>query len=220
MESLVGAEVSPLVWCLDEADKVFPAPFASDFFGLIRSFHNARANRPNGPWKNLTLIIAYATEARLFIRDLNQSPFNVGRKIELMDFDRQQLQLLNHRYGSPLTVSEEDAVFELLNGQPFLSRRALDAVATGRYTCAALLAEATRDDGPFHDHLQRLMLGVMELPSVTDFVRQVLAGIASAATDTPTFDRLNSAGVITQQRNGGIQFRCELYRRYLANHLG
>ncbi|MDX1933488.1 MAG: AAA-like domain-containing protein [Capsulimonadales bacterium] len=219
LESLVNSADTPLVWCLDEADKVFPATFASDFYGLIRSFHNSRANRPDGPWDRLTLIIAYATEARLFIRDLNQSPFNVGRKLELVDFDPEQFHLLNHRYGNPLSSFEEEQVYGLLSGQPFLSRRALDSVATGTFTCAALLQDAIRDDGPFHDHLQRLMLGITELPTVRAFVRQVLNGTATV-TDTVSFDRLMSAGVIVRKRDGAIRFRCELYHRYLADHLG
>ncbi|HWD39266.1 MAG TPA: AAA-like domain-containing protein, partial [Fimbriimonas sp.] len=77
----------PLVWFMDEADRLFGAPFASDFFGLVRSWHNSRATEPNGPWSDFTVVIAYATEAHLFIRDLNQSPFNVGRHLLLQPFN-------------------------------------------------------------------------------------------------------------------------------------
>jgi hypothetical protein len=220
IEALVGDADTPLVWCLDEADKMFPAPFASDFFGLVRSWHNARASRPDGPWRRLTILIAYATEARLFIRDLNQSPFNVGRKLELADFTLDQFQILNARYGDPLTPPECGAVHALLAGQPFLSRRALDVVATGRNTPASLLADARRDDGPFADHLQRLLLGVTEIPAVTAFVRAALAGTATVAGDTPAYDRLHSAGVLRQARDGSLEFRCPLYRQFLEAYLG
>jgi hypothetical protein len=219
LETLTASSDAPLVWCLDEADRIFAYKFASDFFGLVRSWHNARANRPDGPWKRLTLIIAYATEARLFISDLNQSPFNVGRKMELNDFDIDQFRALNHRYGEPLSSTDIGKVYALIGGQPFLSRKALDLVATGTCTAATLLADAAHNDGPFHDHLTRLMMGVTELPPVQAFIRQVLTGTATATTDISSLDRLLSAGVVRQDRQGHIVFRCELYRQYLASNL-
>ena len=50
---------------MDEVDKLFLAPFASDFFGLVRSWHNSRSTEPDGPWNKLTVVIAYATEPDL-----------------------------------------------------------------------------------------------------------------------------------------------------------
>ena len=44
---------APLVWAMDEVDRLFTCPFASEVFGLFRSWHNARALEPSGPWRNL-----------------------------------------------------------------------------------------------------------------------------------------------------------------------
>ena len=55
---------------MDEVDRLFAYPFASEVFGLFRSWHNERALRPYAPWRQLTLAIAYATEAHLFISEL------------------------------------------------------------------------------------------------------------------------------------------------------
>jgi len=46
--------------------------------------------------------MSYATEAHLFIRDVNQSPFNVGTRLTLYDFTYEQMAELNRRYESPL----------------------------------------------------------------------------------------------------------------------
>ena len=81
----------PLVWCVDEADRLFSTSFHSQVFGLFRAWYNARSYEPEGSWANLTLVIAYATEAHLFITDLHQSPFNVGTKITLVDFTPEQV---------------------------------------------------------------------------------------------------------------------------------
>jgi hypothetical protein len=223
LRSLLEASDEPLIWCMDEVDKLFKESFASDFFGLVRSWHNSRSTEPDGPWNKLVVIIAYATEAHLFIQDLNQSPFNVGRRLDLADLNLQQLVDLNGRYGSPLrSFSEAERLHELIGGQPFLSRRALDVLATGKWDIAGLLEQAPRSDGPFSDHLKRILVSVTELPEVTEYIREVLRSDPSPITrgDQSAYYRLLAAGVISQDREGHVRFRCELYRRYLANHLG
>jgi hypothetical protein len=219
LRELLDAAEEPLVWFLDEVDKLFAAPFASDFFGLVRSWHNSRSTEPDGPWHKLTVVIAYATEAHLFIQDLNQSPFNVGRRLELEDFNRQQVVDLNGRYGSPLrTYQEVEALQELIGGHPYLTRQALDVLATGKLDLASLLEQADQEEGPFGDHLKRTLAGVSRLPAVLDYVKTVLAGSARASQEA--YYRLYSAGVVQQERDGRIDFRCPLYRRYLQKHLG
>ena len=220
LRELLDSADEPLVWCMDEVDKLFTAPFASDFFGLVRSWHNARSTEPGGPWYKLTIIIAYATEAHLFIQDLNQSPFNVGRRLDLENFNLQQMVELNGRYGGPLkSYSEADELHGLIGGQPFLSRRALDGLATGKWDFRALIEQAHRDDGPFSDHLKRILVSVSRLPEVMHFVKAVLRGDAAPNSDQSSYYRLLAAGVITQRKDGDVDFRCELYRRYLLDHI-
>ena len=48
----------PTVLAIDEADILFQANFLYDFFGMLRSWHNARANPLKKKiWKNLDLIL-------------------------------------------------------------------------------------------------------------------------------------------------------------------
>jgi hypothetical protein len=217
LRALLEAAPEPLVWFMDEVDKLFTAPFASDFFGLVRSWHNSRSTEPDGPWTRLTVVIAYATEAHLFIQDLNQSPFNVGRRLELEDFNLQQTVDLNARYGGPLhSYGECELLQELLAGQPFLTRRALDLLATGKYDLEGLLDDAATEKGPFDDHLQRMLVAVSRLPEVTAYAREVLAGANPPPSEAHY--RLLAAGVIKASREG-VGFRCPLYRRYLQAHL-
>lgn len=218
LRALIDTQEEHLVWFMDEVDKLFLAPFASDFFGLVRSWHNSRSTEPDGPWGKLTVVIAYATEAHLFIQDLNQSPFNVGRKLELEDFNMQQVIDLNGRYGSPLhSYQEVEKLHALIGGQPFLTRRGLDALATGKYDFDTFFAEADRDDGPFNDHLKRILVSVSCLPAVLEYVTAILNG--RPTTNRDAYYRLLSAGILKQTREGEAAFRCELYERYLRRHL-
>ena len=217
VRALIDDSEVPLVWFMDEADKIFGAPFASDFFGLVRSWHNSRATEPGGPWSRFTVVMGYATEAHLFIQDLNQSPFNVGRQLPLDDFDPLQVEEMNRRYGAPLKAAEIPDLMRLIGGQPFLVRRALDVVARGVMDFPTLLATADRDDGPFGDHLKRILVSVSQLPEVVEALRASLR--SPDLRDAAGYPRLLSAGIVRQRPDGLTELRCEAYRRYLSEHL-
>ena len=221
LRDLLDAEETPLIWFMDETDKIFAAPFASDFFALVRSWHNDRSAEPDGPMGKLSMVIAYATEAHLFIRDLNQSPFNVGVNVNLDDFSLEQTLHLNERYGNPVrTRFDMERLHSLLMGQPYLTRRALDSLAREQYGFDTLMHEAARDDGPFGDHLQRILLGVTSLENVTEFVRVTLKGDVNVRENRDAFHRLQAAGILRLSNDARIAFRCELYRIYLMAQLG
>lgn len=217
--ALVDDSAEPLVWFMDEADKLFGLPFASDFFGLVRSWHNSRATEPAGPWSRFTVVIGYATEAHLFIQDLNQSPFNVGRQIALQPFNLDQTLDLNVRYGSPIRVRADlETLHQLVGGQPFLTRRALDVLARKQMDFRALVATADRDDGPFGDHLKRILISVSQLPTVFEALKESLTR-PELSLQTDGFHRLVAAGVVKQNADNRPVLTCELYRRYLSRHV-
>ncbi len=219
VRALIDDSQTPLVWFMDEADKLFGVPFASDFFGLVRSWHNSRATEPNGPWSRFTVVIGYATEAHLFIQDLNQSPFNVGRQIALAPFDLDQIWDLNLRYGTPLNSRDQAVLLShLVGGQPFLIRRALDVLARNQMDFATLMSTADREDGPFADHLKRIFISVTQIPSVHDALRQSLTH-PSMSTQTDGLQRLLAAGVLKQTTDNRVVLACELYHRYLSTHM-
>ena len=138
--------------------------------------------------------------------------------MELTDFNLQQTVDLNGRYGGPLGRYEDvEALHGLIGGQPFLTRRALDTLATGKMDFAALLAQAAGDDGPFADHLKRILISVSSLVPVAEYARELLTGSIPSSQDA--FYRLLAAGIIRQTVGGRPAFRCELYQQYLQQHL-
>src|SRR5262249_16336412 len=157
----------------------------------VRSWHNLRALDPEGPWSRLTLALAYATEAHLFISDLNQSPFNVGTRLTLEDFTLEQVAELNRRYGSPLSDREMERYFNLVGGHPYLAQRGLYEMAKRKLDLAAIEAQADRDEGIFGDHLRRLLLSLERDARLLAGVRGVLQG--EMGLTTSDFYRLRSA---------------------------
>lgn len=208
---------APVVWGIDEVDQLFTCPFGSEVFGLFRSWHNKRALDPQGPWHRLTLAIAYATEAHLFITNLNQSPFNVGTRLQLEDFTLEQVGELNRRYDTPLRDAAELARFyQLVGGHPYLVRRGLYEMAAHGVALATLEIQGDHEEGPYGDHLHRLLLALTDT-TLREDVRAILRGQTAPSADS--FYRLRSAGLMVGETPQEIRPRCQLYATYLEKHL-
>jgi DNA-binding winged helix-turn-helix (wHTH) protein len=206
-----------LVWGLDEVDRLFAYPYSGDIFGLFRSWHNLRSLEPTGPWGGFTLALTYATEAHLFIKDLNQSPFNVGTRLSLLDFTLAQVIELNGRYGSPLPSAAVSSYFNLLAGHPYLVQCGFYKMAHENLEWATVQTLADRDEGPFGDHLQHMFTSLERNPSLCEAVRIVLRGKGNVGLSD--FYRLRSAGVLAGDSPREATLRCELYVTYLRKKL-
>lgn len=215
---VLGRLRARLVWGLDELDRLFSTNFCSEVCGLFRSWHNARASDPEGPWRHLTQILCYATEAHLLIPDLNQSPFNVGVRIPLQDFSDAEVRRLNEKHDRPLEEAEIARFQSLLGGQPYLVRRGLNELVARQQRLADLAAIADQDEGPFSDHLKRFLVLISRSPEVLHAVRLAIAG--QKIPDEATFSRLRAAGLMRGPRAAEARFRCDIYRSYLTRHLG
>ncbi|HEY7911113.1 MAG TPA: serine/threonine-protein kinase [Blastocatellia bacterium] len=210
--------MAPVVWGMDEVDRLFTCAFGSEVFGLFRSWHNKRALDPAGPWQRLTLAIAYATEAHLFITDLNQSPFNVGTRLLLEDFTFEQVEELNERYCSPIKGKAELArYFRLLSGHPYLVRQGFYEMVTNGIDLPAIEARADHDEGPFGDHLRRMLFSLSQDRELCGVVRGLLEGKPCPTPES--FYRLRSAGLVLGETARDARLRCQLYATYLERHL-
>jgi hypothetical protein len=207
----------PLVLAMDEVDRMFDAEFRSDFFSMLRSWHNNRALPMSKIWKQFDLALVTATEPYHLITNLNQSPFNVGETVSLSDFTLEQVVDLNERHGSLLTVEQLEQLYGLLNGHPYLVRRALFLVGSQRLGFAELLEQATQDRGPFGDHLRYHLLRIYNNKELVQGLLQVIRG--QMCSDERIARLLTAAGLI---RGEGQRYmpRCPLYADYFGEHLG
>lgn len=205
-----------LIWAMDEVDRLFSTGFSSEFFGLIRTWHNARSVDPDSEWDRLSILIAYATEPHLFITDLSQSPFNVGLKLNLRDFTPEEVTRLNDMHQSPLDRTQLQLLYEQIGGHPYLVRRALYEIAS-RLSFSALIAKAGREDGPFGDHLRRMLVVLARNPELREAVRLNLSSNTRIAIDY--LYRLRRAGIFAGETPEEAKPRCRLYETYLKQHL-
>ena len=214
---ILDSSPMPFLLALDEVDRLFTRPYGSDFFGLIRSWHNRRALEPSGPWQKMTVAIAYATEAHLFISDLNQSPFNVGTRLTLEDFNKEDIAELNRRHGLPLNDPELEQLQALVGGQPYLVRKAFQLIAEKQFTFQELVKRAPLNEGPFGDHLKRVLVSISSNPKLREAAEGIVFKVG--ALDSESFFRLRAAGIIAGDGPKAARMRCDLYDIYLKQHL-
>jgi len=206
----------PLVLAMDEVETMFDTNFRSDFFGMLRSWHNNRATKPI--WKQLDLALVTSTEPYQLIDNLNQSPFNVGQIIELTDFELAQATDLNERHRGILTPSELQRLMDLVNGHPYLVRKALFLVVTGAMSAGELFAQAVKERGPFGDHLRYHLFRIYDKPELVQGFLQVVR--THTCADERIFFKLRGAGLVRRSHSGlEVVPRCQLYEQYFQQHL-
>ena len=204
-----------VVLALDEAERIQDADFSSDFYGMLRSWHGLRGSK--SLWKQLDLVLVTSTKPYHLIDRYTQSPFNVGLVLELEDFDRQQVEDLLERYQAVELKGRIEDFWNLLEGHPYLTQKALFAVLNNDYSVECLFAEAIRDRGPFGDHLEYLLVTLNRQEKLIAGMRQVME--KHECQDRETLSHLWSAGLIRQTNDYKVRPRCRLYENYFRTHL-
>ncbi|MEG3897221.1 MULTISPECIES: WD40 domain-containing protein [unclassified Microcoleus] len=125
IEEVVLVEVSQnIVIFIDEIDRVLSMNFSADeFFALIRWFYNQRVDNPL--YRRLTFaLLGVATPSDL-IADKTQTPFNIGRAINLGGFVIGEVRPLMDGWRG-LVDNPESVMAQILDwtgGQPFLTQK-------------------------------------------------------------------------------------------------
>ncbi|MGB0384380.1 MAG: AAA-like domain-containing protein [Ardenticatenaceae bacterium] len=211
---VLSASGKPIMLAMDEVDRLLDTDFHTDFFALIRSWHDSKAYEAH--WDKLNLIQVISTEPSLLIADQNQSPFNVGLRLYLKDFNEAQVRDLNQRHQAPVLEQEIPQLMTLLNGHPYLTRNALYTLVTEQLSWAELTRIAISEQGPFADHLRRYNWLLRKEHDLKAALKQVLH--QKRCPDEMMFYRLLRAGLVKGTRQQ-CTCRCDLYRMYFEQRL-
>ncbi|MBW4634666.1 MAG: AAA-like domain-containing protein [Iphinoe sp. HA4291-MV1] len=130
---LVKIKSEKIVIFIDEIDSVISLNFSvGNFFALIRSCYNQRAENPE--YNRLTwALFGVATPSDL-IADQNSTPFNIGRSINLQGFKLSEIQPLaaglEGKVANPMAALKE--ILAWTGGQPFLTQKLCHIVVQER----------------------------------------------------------------------------------------
>jgi serine/threonine-protein kinase len=218
-ECLLEELDSPLVLGLDEFDRVLSEPhLANDFCGLLRAWNEASRSGDfsSEKWQKLRLAIVHSTEIYGAL-DIKQSPIcNVGKTVDLPEFNEEQIQELAALYG--LGGSAVTALQEMVGGHPYLLRKAFYELRRPNASLEPLLAGAPTDAGIYSDHLRRHLLNLQRNSSLAEALRQVVKQSPPKQIDPILAFQLESMGLIECRENQVVP-RCELYRQYFLKQL-
>ena len=213
---LLAKTASPIALALDEVDLIFQHPaIAADFFGLLRFWHEEA--KSGTIWENLRLLVVHSQEVYIPL-DINQSPFNVGVPIELLEFDRAQIQSLANLHGLHWDGGELEELITMVGGHPYLVRLALYYTARNYVSLGELLREAATDAGYYSDHLARHLRVLEQEATLAAAMLQVVQAGQPVRLSSEAAFKLDSMGLV-RRRGNDVEPRCELYRLYFSDRL-
>ncbi|MEM9807021.1 MAG: AAA-like domain-containing protein [Cyanobacteria bacterium P01_D01_bin.56] len=217
VEYLLLQNSAPLVLGLDEVDMVFEHPnIAADFMGLLRAWHESA--KINDLWKKLRLVVVHSTEVYIPM-NINQSPFNVGLPIELLEFTVAQVLDLAIRHGLDWREEEVTRLMSMVGGHPYLVRVALYQIARKEITLDVLLSIAPTEAGPYGDHLRRHCWNLEQRDEMAKATKRVMTSTNPIRLEPVQAFQLHSMGIVHLQGNE-VAPRCDLYRQYFRERLG
>jgi WD40 repeat protein len=119
----------PIVIFLDEIDATRSLSFSTDeLLSGIRQLHNGRAS--DAALKRLTFCLLGVAVPGDLVRDPRTTPFNVGRRIELRDFTRQEANRFADALG-PNGKAKLDRIMYWTSGHPFLTQSLCEVLKQG-----------------------------------------------------------------------------------------
>ena len=200
-----------VVFAFDAVDRVLGRPYQSDFFTMLRSWHNNRALRTT--WRQVDLALVISTEPYLLIDDDHRSIFNVGRTVTLGAFSLRDYQALDEACGAGLSSEQLEVLWKLLGGHPYLTRLAFYwLVSEDRMPYDELVAKAADERGPFGEHLRAMLLRLHQRPAVFDGLRMLGAG--NVLSDE-VYHRLLAIGIVKKD-GGRVTIANDLYTQFFG----
>lgn len=193
---------------LDEVDSLTTSTYSDAFFALIRSMYFSRVNYPE--YERLTYALAGVAEPTDLIKDKAISPFNIGEKIYLDDFTRNEFCDLVNKASLRFDDNIGDHVYGWCSGNPRMSWDILSAIEDdilgGQITTTDSVDNIvhklylSRFDRAPVDHIRVLAASD---PVIRNAVISIRWGKAELLDDV-TKSRLYLAGVISGSNGSGL----------------
>lgn len=215
---------------VDEIDSTLSLSFPiNDFFAFIRSCHERRLSR--AAYQQLTWVLFGVATPSDLIRDRKRTPFNIGRAIDLQDFQLDEAQPLlagfRHQVSNPQAVLQ--AILDWTAGQPLLTQKLCQMVAN--HTVVSPLLPRTEavwveqmvrsqildhwesQDNP--EHLRtirnRLLSNEQRTGKLLGLYQQILEQNGIRSDDSPEQIELLLSGLVCK-RQGQLQVKNRIYQ--------
>ncbi|WP_224363550.1 AAA-like domain-containing protein [Hyalangium versicolor] len=220
---------APVVVFLDEIDATLKLPYADGFFVALRSMYNERAQE--GGFTRLTFCLLGVATANELIKDRRTTPYNIGKLVELGDFDPERDDL---RKLYQAVVEDESAgerlvkeVLRWTGGHPFLTLYACSELARKQRTSPGEVEqamaemfsslEALRVEPHFEQVLRFIDQRMEDKRSALELYRRIWGGKKEVDRNTPLHNQLKLTGLVKRDRQGQLVVRNPLYQKLFTD---
>ncbi|MFN0068723.1 MAG: response regulator [Limisphaerales bacterium] len=216
----------PCVLFVDELDAVKSLPFSADeFFAALRGAHVGRAEDP--AFAGFTVCLLGVAPPTELLRDPAATPYNVGRRLDLVDFTPREARPLAAGLNRPVAEARTmlDRVIHWTSGHPYLTQLLCSSIAEDATVHGAagvdrlcerlLFRPASREENDNLAFVRRLLLGDparrAEALRAYERVRRSRAGVPEDELEGVT-PLLRQAGLIRFE-GGRARVRNRIYAR-------
>jgi WD40 repeat protein len=210
---------------VDEIDVVQSLPFSADeFFAAIRECYNRRGEDP--AFARLTFCLLGVASPADLIHETRITPFNIGRRIELTDFNEWEAVPLAIGLGhhNPAAVALLRRVLYWTGGHPYLTQRlcravaedgsVLDVAGIDRYCQALFLSPRARErDDNLLFVRERLLKSEVDLASLLELYARVRRGQRVHDDESSPLVALLRLSGIFRSVAGELRVRNRIYSR-------
>lgn len=205
----------PLLVCMDETERIFGTPVQSGFFGSIRAYFNQSAMDQN--LKNIRWLLSTSSEPSFFIRDLNQSPFNIGTQIHQTSFGIEEIEEFAEKLGVQISPGEADRIFHYVGGRPYLTHLLLFHIGKNPGLREDFYDASMAGKGIFRDHLNRYLLHFQRQPDLARAMKEVVFN--KGCEDIGIENRLEGVGLVRRDETLRVVPACGLYGEFFKKTL-
>jgi hypothetical protein len=130
-----------IVLFVDEIDTTLRLDFTDDFFAAIRFLYQNRATDPE--LQRISFVLIGVATPNDLIKDAARTPFNIGHRIELTDFTREEASAIAGPWAVPPGIGPRliDWIHRWTGGHPYLTMRVLRSLVdtpSPRWTADAI----------------------------------------------------------------------------------
>jgi hypothetical protein len=213
---LLNSIKTPFILALEEVNQIIEHPdLAKEFLTLLRFWYER--TKTDATWQKLRLIMVHSTEIYIPL-DINQSPLNIGLRVELQPFDIQQVSDLVRRHHLDLGTEQIAQLMELVSGHPYLIRLSLYHLAKGDLSWRKLIENASTDSGIYGEVLHRNLRYLQQNPDLARAFIRVLQTDDPVELEQVDAFKLYSMGLVNLLGNQ-VTVSCDLYRQYFRDRL-
>ncbi len=237
VEDVLSAEgTEPVVIFVDEIDTTLTLSFRDDFFATIRYLYNARAMTP--ALQRLSFVLIGVASPSDLINDPKRTPFNIGHRVDLTDFNFAEASILSKGFGLPPAQAAQTLrwILDWTGGHPYLTQRLCAAAveqqpvpstsqAIDEIVGSVFLGEMSERDNNLQFVRDMLTERAPDRQAVLSAYRRVHASRRPIRDEQQSlvFSHLKLSGIVYADDAGHLRVRNRIYRevfdkRWIRNH--